>query len=249
MGAPVGVAIDPARGRIYWANFNSWKISFAKLDGTGGGGQLPTTGAILNKPMYPSILLGTAGAGTPAISGGSAPGAALTCSTGSWAPDQVGALLYRAPQTFACSWTRDGSPIAGSGNSIRADAPGSYACEVTATNFAGSAAQTSAARAVIANAFTIGRAKLNKKKGSAKLTVTVPGPGELALSGTSVVAQRLASASSGDVELTVKGKGKARKKLRKKGGVKVAMTITFAPTGGEGSTQTKKLKLKRKRSR
>jgi hypothetical protein len=34
---PAGIALDPAAGRIYWANSGGDKISFAKLDGSGGG--------------------------------------------------------------------------------------------------------------------------------------------------------------------------------------------------------------------
>jgi hypothetical protein len=38
------VAIDPTAGRIYWTNLDS-TISFANLDGSGGGGQLNLSGA------------------------------------------------------------------------------------------------------------------------------------------------------------------------------------------------------------
>ena len=38
------MAIDPAAGRIYWANDTDNTISYAKLDGSGGG-QLDISGA------------------------------------------------------------------------------------------------------------------------------------------------------------------------------------------------------------
>jgi hypothetical protein len=46
-----GIAIDPAAGRIYWANIEpgNTTISYANLDGSGGG-DLATTGAPLNTP-------------------------------------------------------------------------------------------------------------------------------------------------------------------------------------------------------
>ena len=47
------VAIDPATGRFYWANSVNDTLSFARLDGTGGGGQLSTAGAT---PNYPTVL-------------------------------------------------------------------------------------------------------------------------------------------------------------------------------------------------
>ena len=47
---PRGVAIDAAAGRIYWANQGNDTISYAKLDGSGGGGQLDISGATANRP-------------------------------------------------------------------------------------------------------------------------------------------------------------------------------------------------------
>jgi DNA-binding beta-propeller fold protein YncE len=41
---PRSLAVDPASGRIYWANFNGTSISFARLNGSGGG-DVNTTGA------------------------------------------------------------------------------------------------------------------------------------------------------------------------------------------------------------
>jgi DNA-binding beta-propeller fold protein YncE len=43
--APYGATIDPAGGRIYWANRLSSSISYANLDGSGGGGELNLSGA------------------------------------------------------------------------------------------------------------------------------------------------------------------------------------------------------------
>ena len=106
------------------------------------------------------------------------------------------------------------------------------------------------------NVFTFGKLKLNKKKGTATLAVTVPGPGELALGGKDIKPQRpLESArrstkpvaAAGETTLTVKPKGKAKKKLKKKGKAKLKATVTFTPTGGSPNAQDKTIKLKRKR--
>ncbi len=108
------------------------------------------------------------------------------------------------------------------------------------------------------NNFTIGKKKLNKKKGTATIQVTVPGAGELALSGKSLKPQRPAHARSGaskpvsaagTFKLKVVAKGKAKKQLKKKGKAKVKPKITFTPTGGLSNTETTKVKLKRKRKR
>jgi DNA-binding beta-propeller fold protein YncE len=56
MGAVAAVAMvgsaSPARAadKIYWGNFDSNTIGFANLDGSGGGGQLNTSGATIDAP-------------------------------------------------------------------------------------------------------------------------------------------------------------------------------------------------------
>ena len=50
MSRPVGVALDPAANKIYWANSDNNTISFANLDNSGGGGQLSTAGATVSDP-------------------------------------------------------------------------------------------------------------------------------------------------------------------------------------------------------
>jgi hypothetical protein len=93
------------------------------------------------------------------------------------------------------------------------------------------------------NDFTLGTAKLKKKKGNATLAAMVPNPGEVDLAGTGIKPATIASAPGG-VTLLVKATGSKRKKLAKKGVAKVNPTITYTPTGGEASTQTMKLKLR-----
>jgi hypothetical protein len=100
------------------------------------------------------------------------------------------------------------------------------------------------------NAFTLGAATLNKKKGTAQLPVTVPDPGTLALAGNGVKGTSAASKSvavqGGTTNLLVKAKGKKKKKLNRKGKVKVSVTVTYTPSGVPASSQTAKLKLKKK---
>ncbi len=96
------------------------------------------------------------------------------------------------------------------------------------------------------NAFTLGKANLNKKKGTAKLPVDVPGPGTLVLAGKGLkkVTERVAKrASDREVKLLVKSKGKKRRKLNKLGKVKVKPKVTYTPTDGSANTELKKVKL------
>jgi TolB protein len=102
------------------------------------------------------------------------------------------------------------------------------------------------------NAFTFGQPKLNEKKGTAKLPVTVPGPGTLALSGKNVVAQRRHRSAAerpvtgpGTVNLLVKPRGKAKRRLGRIGKVKVKVTITFTPTGGSPASRQAAVKLRK----
>ena len=102
------------------------------------------------------------------------------------------------------------------------------------------------------NAIAIGKAKLNKDNGTAKLSVTVPGAGVLTLDGKGIKSQRAGAggqrvskpvSGAGTVKLKVKAKGKTLKKLKANGKVKVKVTVTFTPTGGTAKSETKKIKL------
>jgi glucose/arabinose dehydrogenase len=94
------------------------------------------------------------------------------------------------------------------------------------------------------NEFSFGRLKRNKKKGTAKLTVKVPGSGELQLAKTQKVkVDNEVAEDEGKEKLQVKPKGKARKALNRKGKAKVKAEVTYTPEGGEPNTGSKKIKL------
>jgi DNA-binding beta-propeller fold protein YncE len=147
-----GVAIDPTAGRIYWVNegSNSTPISYANLDGSGGG-NLATTGATADTPGFPVLLEAPSATAAPIITGDSTTGSTLSCSQGTWAPDLLEAFLYRAPGSLAYSWSLNGNLISGAtSSSITTSDAGQYECRATATNFAGSTAQSSQAFTVSA---------------------------------------------------------------------------------------------------
>lgn len=93
------------------------------------------------------------------------------------------------------------------------------------------------------NSISLGKLALNKKAGTAKLTVKVPGPGTLVLSGKTVVKQRFDPRQAGSRKLLVKAKGKAKRKLNSAGKVKVKVKVAYTPAGGTTSTKTKTIKL------
>jgi DNA-binding beta-propeller fold protein YncE len=155
---PQGVAIDPLGGRVYWANFASrevfnQRLSFANLDGSGGGGNIEVGGP--DGVGFPLLLSSPLPVSPPTVSGGSGPRSTLSCAQGAWATDTVEAFFYRSPQSFAFQWSRDGTDVPGAtGSTLTADARGGeYRCRVTAANAAGTALQTSAPHRVAPQAF------------------------------------------------------------------------------------------------
>jgi hypothetical protein len=108
-----------------------------------------------------------------------------------------------------------------------------------------------ALNADITTTFTVDAITRNKKKGTAKLTVTLPFAGELTGAGKGIkVANAVNSmtvSAPGSVRLLIKARGrKKKKKLNSTGEVKVKPKITYTPTGGEPATKSVKLKLKKK---
>ncbi len=245
------MAIDPAAGRIYWANLNNHTISFAKLDGSGGGGQLSTAGATVSFPVFLALLRAPAGAGAPAISGGGEVGQELTCSQGSWAADLLGSFLYRAPRSFAHQWRRDGADIPGATQpTYTPSSPGEYSCRVTATNQAGSTSQTSAPRTVSATPtppdpdptpdptppapeLEIIGLDRDRADGTATLTVATNVGGNLGLEKTNKVkgAGPATLDEAGTAELEVVPRNKAAKTLARKGKLTVNPKILLITPG------------------
>jgi dipeptidyl aminopeptidase/acylaminoacyl peptidase len=97
------------------------------------------------------------------------------------------------------------------------------------------------------NMFSFSKVKKNVKKGSAKLSVKVPGPGELEVAKSNKLKRTSKRASSkGSVKLKIASRGKGKKKLKEKGGLKVRADVSYRPDGGSSRTKTKKLTLKLK---
>ena len=83
------------------------------------------------------------------------------------------------------------------------------------------------------NEFTIGKPEKNTKNGTAKLPLTVPGPGELELSGQKVELVGKNARGEGIVKLKVDPIAKVEQRLANKGKATVTVTATFTPSGGD----------------
>lgn len=209
-GAPTafsnGLAIDPTARRIYWPNFAGFGVGteafgFAAL--SGGGGAIDVSADFVEGPRSPVIIKSPTGVAAPAIAqGAGARRSELSCSNGAWAPDFPGSFFYQGPTRFAHQWTLNGAPVAGAtAPRFNATSPGRYACVVTASNHAGSGAQTSTAIDLKAASF-----RLTARK---KVTVAADGVAKL----------KVSAANQGDVPnqgatLCVKVPKKAKKDLK-----------------------------------
>jgi hypothetical protein len=100
------------------------------------------------------------------------------------------------------------------------------------------------------NDFRIGKAKRNERKGTARLTVKLPGPGNLELAATKTVKGKTKRvADAGTLTLPIKPMGKAKRRLQRTGRATVRAKITFAPAAGEPNTDSKRVKLRLSSSR
>ncbi|HMC51060.1 MAG TPA: hypothetical protein VKH20_10490 [Solirubrobacterales bacterium] len=93
------------------------------------------------------------------------------------------------------------------------------------------------------NHFSFGKLKLNKKKGTATLVVTVPGAGSLALGGKGVKKAIVKAKGPGKVTLPIEAVAKAKKKLDELGKIKLLPKVTFTPLGGDANAESTKATL------
>jgi Calx-beta domain len=97
--------------------------------------------------------------------------------------------------------------------------------------------------------FALGKVRLNRNTGTARLAVTVPGPGRLAISGNGVKAPSAVVARSvlatGMVQLLIKASGTKAMRLNQIGAVTVWPRVTYAPVVGRRSTQSKNVRLEK----
>lgn len=101
-------------------------------------------------------------------------------------------------------------------------------------------------KSVTANftAYKLGKVKLNRKKGTAKLTIRVGAPGGLVASGKKIKKRSKTVTKAGKATIAIVPKGKALKALANTGKVKVKVKLAYTPTGGSTAVQTKKIGLK-----
>lgn len=177
-------------------------------------------------PSLPSFTLGASS---------NLPGAAVALSSSTFTPPAVDPGTRRSSGTDTATMTVPGTAK-----------PGTYEVTLTAKTAQGASVSQVARIDVTKPKLKVGKVKLNKANGTAKLPVTVPGAGTLTATGKGLVKAQGKSKGRKTLKLTIKGKGKTKRLLNEKGKAKVKVKITFKPTNGAAVSLSKKITLKMK---
>ena len=96
------------------------------------------------------------------------------------------------------------------------------------------------------NRFRLIDKRRNKRRGTAKMIVRVPGPGSMKLAGKSLaeVSRRATGANSSKLRLKVKPRGRLRNKLERRGRATARPKLTYEPAGGTERTKGKRVVLR-----
>jgi hypothetical protein len=84
--------------------------------------------------------------------------------------------------------------------------------------------------------FSIGKAKVNRRNGTATLTVRVPGAGRLKATGKGLEPATARAASAGNVTMRLKPTPSARARLKRKHKLRVRVRVRYTPAGGSAET-------------
>jgi hypothetical protein len=93
------------------------------------------------------------------------------------------------------------------------------------------------------NTFSLEKFKTNTKKGTATLSVSVPGAGRLQLSGGGVKQTQKTSSQKANISLPITPNAQTASQLDKSGNAKVTVTVSFTPGGGSPGKKAKTYKL------
>jgi len=175
----------------------------------------------------------------------------------SLAPSDILATVFATkkedPQEMgATAFTADLTPFAGQPVRLRfaeLDNRGNLFAGVDSVSITSTAPPPPLAPPAPSNVFSFGKPALNKKKGTAKLPVTVPGTGTIQLTDVKktkkkVKGKTLQAAAADTFQLPVKLTKSGRRSLLATGKLPVRVAVKFTPTGGTAATQTRKLALK-----
>lgn len=125
--------------------------------------------------------------------------------------------------------------------------PGSYEVSLTGTASGGAATSGVAKLQVVKATLRLGRPKLNRKRGTALLPVTVPGAGIVTLRGGGLRPVQRRPREAGTLKMPIKAQGKAKKRIARAGTARVSAHITYKPVPGVPVTATRAIVLRKRR--
>jgi PKD domain len=141
----------------------------------------------------------------------------------------------------------DGSAATGNAVPHAYSEAGTYQVGVTISDAAGNvASQSGTVRIKPLGMFSLGKLKRNRKKGIARLTVTVDGPGVVVLRSKGLRKSTARPRSAGKLRLLVKARGGKLRALKRSGKVKLGLRVTFTPRGGDTGVRSRAAKLVKK---
>jgi glucose/arabinose dehydrogenase len=204
----------------------------------------PTTTAVT---CSPSTVLDT-GATTCTATVSSSAGASVGAPTGSVgfsSTDPRGSfdptactLSASGPTASSCQASYSPSPLVG-GVGISGRYGG-------ASGFLPSDGSTSI-KVRAANHFSQGKLVHNRRRGTARLALTVRAPGVLLAHGRYVRSFRRLAPAAGTFTVRIAAKGKRLRRLHRTGKAKVIAKLSYTPTGGQRRTRTRTVRLRFKR--
>jgi hypothetical protein len=177
-------------------------------------------------PSSPSFTLGA----TTTL-----PGATAALSSSTFTPPAVDPGTHRSSGSDTATVTVPSTTT-----------PGTYEVTLTAKTAQGASVSRVARIEVTKPKLKLGKVKLNKKNGTAKLPIGVPSAGTLTVSGKAIAKVQRKPTGPTTLKVTIKAKGKAKKKLSSTGKAKAKAKIVFQPSNGAAVTVTKKITLKKK---
>ena len=92
------------------------------------------------------------------------------------------------------------------------------------------------------NEFSFGKLRKLKRKGKARLSLKLSGPGGVALGGKDVKKRGL-HAGGDECRLLIAATGKKRRRLRRSGSSRLALKVSYTPDGGSAKTKDKRVRL------
>jgi hypothetical protein len=149
--------------------------------------------------------------------------------------------FHESGPTNSCTFSLSGDTV------LRAS---SDLADGASTTFAGvtDARLNLAANLVPSNSFTVASLTRNRRRGTATLTVNVPNPGTLGITGKGLRKPQAKSVFvPSALTFPIAATGKLKHRLGRTGRATLRINATFTPLGGDPSTQTIAVQLKQRR--